>query len=266
MVKPAGKRENLVGKLLLSSALVAVSLAYGWWQRTDAENLRVAMAPAPLPIVPKKPIFIPTGPVTLRAAPAASADQAETAAADEAGSDTKAAPNQIAAEPQNPVVAKAAPRVDSPSVMSVAPAPLPQSTPVSIPPATPTPLPPVSADGDAPSLFLVTGTPDPTAKSPTPAGTHLEDGDYVSSRHQFMWGDLRIKIFVRGGVITGVQALQFPDHRSQSLYLSGLALPKLESEVIKNQTAQVDTVSSATDTSIVFQDAVADAIVKATRG
>lgn len=81
-----------------------------------------------------------------------------------------------------------------------------------------------------------------------------------------MWGEIRVKIFVRGGLITGVQTTEFPDHRSQSLYLSQLAIPKLESEVIANQTAQVDTVSSATDTSYVFQDAVADAIIKATRG
>ena len=56
-----------------------------------------------------------------------------------------------------------------------------------------------------------------------------------------------------------------PDHRAQSAYLSQLALPILESEVIKSQKAQVDFVSSATDTSYTFQDAVADAIAKATR-
>jgi len=81
-----------------------------------------------------------------------------------------------------------------------------------------------------------------------------------------MWGDLRVKIAIRGGQIAGMQVLQYPDHRSQSLYLSQMAIPVLESEVIKKQTSQVDTVSSATDTSYVFQDAVADAIVKATRG
>jgi uncharacterized protein with FMN-binding domain len=45
-----------------------------------------------------------------------------------------------------------------------------------------------------------------------------------------------------------------------------MALPILESEVIKSQKPQVDAVSSATDTSYTFQDAVADAITKATRG
>lgn len=219
------------------------------------------MAPAPVPGAPKKP-------TPLSPAPAPGPTVQIRPAEPDADAEVERTPKQTADAPQKPaVVAKAAPLAVAPLVASAAPDPLPQSSPVSTPPVMPAPLPPVSpADGDANSLFLVTGTPDPAAKSPVPAGAHLEDGDYVSSRHSFMWGDLRIKIFVRGGAITGVQALQFPDHRSQSVYLSGLALPTLESEVIKKQTSQVDTVSSATDTSYVFQDAIADAIVKATRG
>ena len=121
-------------------------------------------------------------------------------------------------------------------------------------------------EGDSPPLPLVTGSPEPGAVAAIPAGTHLEDGDYVSSKHQLNWGDCRVKISIHGGLIIGVQILQYPDHRSQSLYLSQMAAPILESEVIKSQKSQVDVVSSATDTSYTFQDAVADAITKATRG
>jgi len=178
----------------------------------------------------------------------------------------KEAPNQTAAaEPSKPsAAAKTVAQAVAPSPSDASPQQNQDTPPSATSPPPPQTILPI--DGGETQRFLVTGTSDPAAKSPVPAGAHLEDGDYVSSRHQFMWGDLRIKIFVRGGSIAGVQALQFPDHRSQSLYLSELAIPKLESEVIKNQTAQVDTVSSATDTSYVFQDAVADAIVKATRG
>ena len=35
MLKPAGKHESLTGKLLLSTALVAVTLGYYWWQQTS---------------------------------------------------------------------------------------------------------------------------------------------------------------------------------------------------------------------------------------
>lgn len=256
MLSPGKKRESLAGKLLLSSALVAVSLAYGWWQRHDVQRPSLAMAPPPL--APKKLASIPPGPAIEPSAQS----QPATSHADAGAEPTS---TQAAAPPKPSAAAKSVRQAIAPPVVSsvppqnadaVSPSPVPQALPQI---ATPT--------GDAaPPLFLVTGTPGPAAKSPAPAGAHLEDGDYVSSRHILMWGEIRVKIFVRGGLITGVQTTEFPDHRSQSLYLSQLAIPKLESEVIANQTAQVDTVSSATDTSYVFQDAVADAIIKATRG
>jgi len=118
----------------------------------------------------------------------------------------------------------------------------------------------------SPPLALVTGTPAPGATPPIPAGTHLQDGDYLSDRHQYEWGDLVVKISVHGGLITGVQIMQYPDHRSQSLFLSQMAGPTLSSEVIKTQQSQVDVVTAATDTSYAFQDSIANAIVKATRG
>jgi uncharacterized protein with FMN-binding domain len=114
-------------------------------------------------------------------------------------------------------------------------------------------------------LPLVTGTPSPGAAVPTPAGIHLEDGDYLSDTQQYEWGDLQVKISVHGGQITGVQIVQYPDHRAESLQISQMASPILGSEVIKTQQAKVDNVSSATDTSYVFRDAIASAIGKASR-
>lgn len=93
----------------------------------------------------------------------------------------------------------------------------------------------------------------------------MEDGNYLSDKHQFEWGDFRVKISIHDGQITGVQIVEYPDHRSQSLYLSQMAGPVLENELIKAQQSEVDAVSSATDTSYAFQDAVANAIMKATR-
>ncbi|MEO7053520.1 MAG: FMN-binding protein [Rhizomicrobium sp.] len=181
--------------------------------------------------------------------------------------------NSPAPQSQKPfAVAKIAPQTIAPSVAPAAPDAPPQQNNET----SPSPPPSLTAqqamqmylptEDASPALALVTGSPEPGAIASIPAGAHLEDGDYVSSKHGLMWGELRIKISVRGGQITGVQALQFPDHRSQSLYLSQMAIPILGSEVIKSQKSQVDVVSSATDTSYTFQDAVADAIIKATRG
>ena len=114
-------------------------------------------------------------------------------------------------------------------------------------------------------LSLVTGTPAPDAAAPIPPGTHLQDGDYLSDVQQFEWGDLQVKISVHGGQMTRVQVVQYPDHRSESLQLSQMASPILDSEVIKTQQSKVDIVSSATDTSYAYRDAIASAIIKATR-
>jgi len=264
MLSPDKKHQSLAGKLLLSSALVAVSLIYGWWGRQAADRPAPAIAPMPLPHVSGKlaaPHPVPT-------APQPQTQDAEVAPVQ------SAPPRQTDAEPQpqKPVaIAKAAPQGITPSAAPALPQTQPQLDSVVSARAASAPVqqpvlqsPP--AENASPLEAMITGTPEPGAKAPLPAGTHLADGDYVSGRHELMWGDLRVKIAIRGGQITGMQVLQYPDHRSQSLYLSQMAIPVLESEVIKKQTSQVDTVSSATDTSYVFQDAVADAIVKATRG
>ena len=231
-------QRNLVGKLLLSTALVAVSLTYGLWQRQE----RRANMPIP-------PISKPPG-----AYPSARGNSEVTARAELAAQATKAEPDVssgiTAAEPQKktPMAAKENAR---------APAPPPLTAMVELrmyqPPPLQSPLP------------LITGTPTSGASAPIPQGTHLQDGDYFSDTQQFEWGDLQVKILVHDGQITGAQLVQYPDHRAESLQISRMAGPILNSELIQTQQTEVDIVSSATDTSYVYRRAVASAIEKATR-
>jgi uncharacterized protein with FMN-binding domain len=168
----------------------------------------------------------------------------------------------------------------APSTNSAPAAAAPQATPgqtVLLPATPPPPMAPptltgmdairafLPTEGISPPLPPVSGTPDAGANPPIPAGTHLEDGDYESDKVTFEWGDLRARILVTGGKITTVQIMSYPDHRSQSLYLIQLADPILTTEVIRTQQAKVNTVSSATNSSIAFQDAIQGAIIKATR-
>ena len=259
MLKPHGTHESLAGKLLLSSALVAVSLAYGWWERENTPRPHIAMT-APMPQAPAPQAPAPTPSITASAAPApATAPAPETS---------------IAALPPNASKSAAAPTAPK----STAVAPLQANTPAPAAPQSPPqqeaaitlsppaqPLPTVPSNDVSPPLPAAMGVPAPGVVPAIPAGTHLLDGDFVSDRHQLEWGDLRVRISVHGGLITGVQILQYPDHRSHSLDLSEMAGPILESEVIKTQHAQVDAVSSATDTSYAFQDVIADVLIKATR-
>ncbi|HEX4105013.1 MAG TPA: FMN-binding protein [Rhizomicrobium sp.] len=225
---PGGKHQNLAARLLLSSALVAVSLAYAWWHRHNAAAPHTIAVQAP--------------PATHSPAPAMN-NPAMTA---------RIEPPQTAPSAPKPLAVAAPPQREIHS-----PASVPVSALASLrmyqPPPAQTPLP------------LVTGASPPGVTVPIPVGSHLEDGDYLSDTQVYEWGDLQVKISVHGGQITGVQMTEYPDHRAESLQISQMASPLLGSEVIKTQQAKVDVVSSATDTSYVFRDAIASAIKKATR-
>jgi uncharacterized protein with FMN-binding domain len=226
---PGRKHENLAARLLLSSALVIVSVGYAWWHRHSSPHMAAAEAPQPKAThPPARATAKPTITVLAMTAPSAHAEPSVPE------------PLATAAPPQH--------QMRLPSPLSAL-----ASLRMYQPPPVQTPLP------------LITGTPSPGAAVPVPAGTHLEDGDYLSDTEQYEWGDLQVKISVHGGQITGVQMVQYPDHRAESLQISQMASPLLDSEVIKTQQAKVDVVSSATDTSYVFRDAIAGAIVKASR-
>ena len=272
MLSHAKEHESLTGKLLLSTALVAVTVGYGWWQHNQMGRQQAA-AMAKMRMQAARP-------------PAQAQRQAMSAAPQTATSATHAAQSGSLGQSVAPVspdssnaaaTAKssqlAIPSRNSPPAAQAA---APTQT-VLLPATAPPPLPPmvltgmdairafIPTEGISPPLPPVTGTPDPDAAPPIPAGTHLEDGDYESDKVTFEWGDLRARMVVTGGKITTVQIMSYPDHRSQSLYLIQLADPILTSEVIKSQQSKVNVVSSATNTSIAFQDAIASAIIKATR-
>lgn len=266
MLSPAKPRENLAGKLLVSSALVVVSLAYGFWQRHHTAGSAVAMAQNAVPSAPK-----PLSRAHEQAAAQTSAD-AVAAPALPGKPDTGAAPENAPRQAEAAPVPRKSVAMAQPALAAV-PAPAAPPAQTVIPPPSPPSLSLQASlemyaptDAVSPPLSLVTGTPPPGLAPSLPPGTHLLDGDYLSDKHQFEWGDLVVKVSIHGGQITAAQILQYPDHRSQSLYLSQMAGPVLESEVIKTQQSQVDAVSSATDTSYAFQDAIANIIVKATRG
>jgi uncharacterized protein with FMN-binding domain len=275
MLSRAKEHESLIGKLLLSTALVAVTAGYGWWQHDQLGQQRAAIvaamqiqaAPARTPAQAKP---------QAAAAPAQTSADGQNISPGETAADAPPDTNKAAAVAKAPRLAMAAPSQIIPPAAPDAQAATPGETAL-LPADAPPPLPPMAlsgmdairnfipTEGVSPPLPPVTGTPNPGAVPPIPAGTHLEDGDYESERVQFEWGDLRARIVVTGGKITTVQIMTYPDHRSQSLYLIQLADPILTSEVIKSQQSKVDVVASATNTSYAFQDAIASAIIKATR-
>ena len=101
--------------------------------------------------------------------------------------------------------------------------------------------------------------------SPVESKARYNDGDYVGEAADTEWGMVQIKALVRNGSLADVQFMQYPAHRRRSAEISSWALPILRSEAIRDQSARVDMVSSATVTSDGFQQSLASALQRATQ-
>jgi uncharacterized protein with FMN-binding domain len=77
------------------------------------------------------------------------------------------------------------------------------------------------------------------------------------------WGYVQVKAIVQGGKLTDVQWVQYPNDRSFSIEVNSYADPILTSEAIHAQSAQVDFVTGATDSSFAFMQSLGDALSQA---
>ena len=91
------------------------------------------------------------------------------------------------------------------------------------------------------------------------------------------WGSLQVTIVVRKTTtisgtkkkvtrrITAVSVPTYPDHTDRSVFINQNALPTLKAEALRAQSANINMVSGATDTSDGFAQSLQAAILKAKR-
>jgi len=91
------------------------------------------------------------------------------------------------------------------------------------------------------------------------------------------WGEIQVTIVVRRTTttnlatrkktvkrtITSVKVPLYPDHTDRSIFINQQALPLLIQETIRAQSASIDLVSGATDTSQGFEQSLQSAILRA---
>jgi uncharacterized protein with FMN-binding domain len=94
-------------------------------------------------------------------------------------------------------------------------------------------------------------------------GAAYKDGSYTGSVADAQWGVIQVKAVISGGKISDVQFLQYPNERERSVEINGYADPQLTQEAIQAQSAQVDIVTGATDTSEAFMQSLNDALTQA---
>jgi uncharacterized protein with FMN-binding domain len=115
---------------------------------------------------------------------------------------------------------------------------------------------PITSSTDTPGATV---TPNSTQKP----GSLYRDGSYTGSVDDAQWGFVQVKAIITNGKITDVQFLQYPNDRSRSIYINSIADPQLTNEAIQAQSANVDIVTGATDSSYAFIQSLTDALSQA---
>jgi uncharacterized protein with FMN-binding domain len=89
------------------------------------------------------------------------------------------------------------------------------------------------------------------------------DGTYTGNSADAYYGNVQVKVSIQNHLISDVQFLDYPQDRGTSLRISGEAMPILKSEAIQAQSANVDIVSGATQTSQAFIESLKSALALA---
>jgi uncharacterized protein with FMN-binding domain len=95
------------------------------------------------------------------------------------------------------------------------------------------------------------------------ASSSLKDGTYIGSSADAFYGTIQVKAVIQNVKITDVQFVQYPNDQPESIQVNQAAMPALKQEAIQAQSANVDIVTGATQTSQAFQQSLASALAQA---
>jgi uncharacterized protein with FMN-binding domain len=107
----------------------------------------------------------------------------------------------------------------------------------------------------APSSSSSSGTSGGSGGSTTTVSRTVT-GDTIQTR----WGPVQVKITVKSGKLTEVTAMQYPTDNPRDQEINSFALPRLRSEALQAQSADIDTVSGATYTSDGYRQSLQSAL------
>lgn len=110
-----------------------------------------------------------------------------------------------------------------------------------------------------PPVSGTSGTSDATAAP----NALYKDGTYTGSVADAQWGDIQIQLVIQQGKIANITFLQYPNERNRSVEINNYADPQLVTEAIQAQSATVDIITGATDSSEAFMQSLADALSQA---
>jgi len=89
------------------------------------------------------------------------------------------------------------------------------------------------------------------------------DGTYIGNIADAYYGNVQVQVTISNGRMTDVQFLDYPQDRSTSVRINLRAMPILRQEAIAMQSANVNGVSGASDTSPAFVESLTSALNQA---
>jgi uncharacterized protein with FMN-binding domain len=125
------------------------------------------------------------------------------------------------------------------------------------PPALPRPR-PATPKIEPPVADSAAAIPPP----PHPAIPY-RDGEFIGEVVDSYYGPVQVRVTILNGYIINADTPVYPRHFQRSEEISQRAIPELVDEVIKAQSADIDVVSGATQTSASYYLALVSALEKA---
>lgn len=99
--------------------------------------------------------------------------------------------------------------------------------------------------------------------SSTSTSSKLKDGTYTGKSVETEHGPVQLQMTVAGGKISKINVVAFPNEEQRSERINAQALPILQKEALAAQSAKIQQVSGATETSDGFKDSLQNAINQA---
>ncbi len=126
-----------------------------------------------------------------------------------------------------------------------------------------TPMPTIAQGSTPPPPSTPLATNPTSTPTPKQLAGAFRDGQYTGSVADAYYGNVQVKAVITGGKISDVQFLQYPSDRQTSVMINQQAMPYLTQEAIQAQSANVDGVSGATQTSRAFIESLSSALSQA---
>jgi uncharacterized protein with FMN-binding domain len=120
-----------------------------------------------------------------------------------------------------------------------------------------------------PNPNTIPNIPDTSTNIPSPTTLNIttnkkyKNGTFTGDTVDAYYGNIQVAAVIENGNLSRVTILNYPNDRSRSIAINTQALPILQSEAIQAQTASVDIVSGATDSSQAFIESLGSALQKA---